>query len=220
MRERNVMLRGVWLAVVTSAVCVVAHADAVVRLQNFASQVKQGQASFTQTVTSPDGKKVRKSSGTLAFAKPSRFRFEYLKPMPQVIVGDGKQVWLYDPDLKQVTVRPMTEAMGATPAALLAGGSIERDFVLKNLPSVEAPGSSSANGAALEWVQALPKVKDGAFQSVKVGFKGDQLVAIEVLDGFGQLSRLDFSPFDRQSALLADRFTFTPPPGVDVLKQP
>lgn len=214
------MWRGVLLAGLTSVVSVAAHADAVSRLQNFASQVKQGQASFTQTVTSPDGKKVRKSSGTLAFAKPSRFRFEYLKPMPQVIVGDGQQVWLYDPDLKQVTVRPMTEAMGATPAALLAGGSIERDFVLKNVPAEPAVPGAPAGGAVMEWVQALPKVKDGAFQSVKVGFKGDQLVAIEVLDGFGQRSRLDFSPFDRQTPLPAERFTFTPPSGVDVLKQP
>lgn len=213
------MLRIVLLSALTST-CMVAHADAVSRLQAFAAQVKQGQAGFTQTVISPDGKKVRKSSGTLAFAKPSRFRFEYTKPMPQLIVGDGQQVWLYDPDLKQATVRPMTEAMGATPAALLAGGSLERDFVLKALPPEPAPVGSPTGSATLEWVQALPKVKDGAFQSVKVGFKGDQLVAIEVLDGFGQRSRLDFTPFDRQSALPADRFTFTPPPGVDVLRQP
>ena len=163
------MLRIVLLSALASA-CMVAHADAVSRLQAFAAQVKQGQAGFTQTVTSPDGKKVRKSSGTLAFAKPSRFRFEYTKPMPQLIVGDGQQVWLYDPDLKQATVRPMTEAMGATPAALLAGGSLERDFVLKALPPEPAPAGSPTGSAILEWVQALPKVKDGAFQSVKVGF--------------------------------------------------
>lgn len=186
------------------------HADAVKQLQDFVQKTKQGQMQFTQTVTSPDGKKVRKSSGSLAFSRPGKFRFEYTQPMPQLIVGDGKQVWLYDADLEQVTVRPMSQAMGATPAALLAGGNLEQDFTLKALPDAQA----------LQWVQAVPKVKEGAFQSVKVGFKGTALAAIEVLDGFGQRSRLDFSPINANSPLRADQFTFTPPAGVDVLKQP
>lgn len=187
------------------------HADAVNQLKDFVQHTKQGQMTFTQAVTSPDGKKVRHSSGSLAFSRPGKFRFEYTQPMPQLIVGDGKQVWLYDPDLEQVTVRPMSQAMGATPAALLAGGNLEQDFTLKALPDAQA----------LQWVQALPKVKEGgAFQSVKVGFKGAELVAIEVLDGFGQRSRLDFSPMKLNSPLKADQFVFTPPAGVDVLKQP
>lgn len=197
-------------AVLLSSASGLVHADAVKQLQDFVQQTKQGQMQFTQTVTSPDGKKVRHSSGSLAFSRPGKFRFEYTQPMPQLIVGDGKQVWLYDPDLEQVTVRPMSQAIGSTPAALLAGGDLEKDFTLKALPDVQS----------MQWVQAMPKVKEGAFQSLKVGFKGADLAAIEVLDGFGQRSRLDFSPMKLSSPIKADQFTFTPPDGVDVLKQP
>ncbi|HET6789414.1 MAG TPA: outer membrane lipoprotein chaperone LolA, partial [Aquabacterium sp.] len=111
-----------------------AQADAVSSLRAFVKDVQQAQAQFTQTVTSPDGKKVRKSTGSLAFQRPDRFRFDYKAPIEQLIVGDGRQVWLYDTDLNQVTVRPMTQAMGATPAALLSGQSLDKDFVLKAVP--------------------------------------------------------------------------------------
>jgi outer membrane lipoprotein carrier protein len=134
-------------------------------------------------------------------------------PMPQLIVGDGQQVWLYDPDLQQVTVQPMSKAMASTPAALLSGQSLEKDFVLKALPIQAAQGTD----AGLEWVEALPKVKEGSFQSVKVGFRAGQLVSIEVLDGFGQRSKLDFTAFNSAN-VSPQLFVFTPPPGVDVLK--
>jgi outer membrane lipoprotein carrier protein len=192
------------------------HADAVAQLKQFAASSQQAQAQFTQTVTSPDGKKVRKSAGSLAFSRPGKFRFEYKTPMPQLIVGDGQQVWLYDPDLQQVTVRPMSQAMGATPAALLSGQSLERDFVLKALPSSTASTAQGAD-AGIEWVEALPKVKEGSFQSVKVGFRAGQLVTLEVLDGFGQRSKLEFSAFNPAN-VSAQMFVFTPPAGVDVLR--
>ncbi len=117
-----------------------AHADAVATLRAFVKEVQTGRASFTQTVTSPDGKKTRKSTGTLEFQRPNKFRFAYAGPTEQLIVGDGKQVWLYDTDLNQVTVRPMNDTIGASPAALLAGGSLDKDFTLSNV----AAGSSSA----------------------------------------------------------------------------
>ena len=207
-----------------------AHADGALKLRQFVKDVKSAQASFTQTVTSPDGKKVRKSTGTLEFERPNRFRFAYQKPVEQVIVGDGKQVWLYDADLNQVTVRPMGEAVGATPAALLAGGSLDRDFILKAVPPASVSGTSTGAAAAgpssaqaaglIEWVEAVPRQKDGQFQSVKVGFQGSTLVALQVLDSFGQTSRLDFARFDTKVTLSPSRFVFTPPAGADVLQQP
>ena len=204
-----------------------AHADAVATLRAFVKEVQTGRASFTQTVTSPDGKKTRKSTGTLEFQRPNKFRFAYAGPTEQLIVGDGKQVWLYDTDLNQVTVRPMNDTIGASPAALLAGGSLDKDFTLSNV----AAGSSSAATATstpsqatstLEWVQALPRHKEGQFQSVRVGFntKNGQLAALEILDSFGQRSRLDFAQFESKVALPAARFQFTPPKGADVLNQP
>ena len=137
-------------------------ADPVETLRSFVRDVKSGHADFTQTVTSPDGAKKKTSSGSFEFARPNRFRFAYAKPFEQTIVGDGEKVWIYDADLNQVSSRKLGQALGATPAALLAGGSLERDFDLANLPPKDG----------LDWAEAKPKAKDGAFQSVRVGFKG------------------------------------------------
>lgn len=222
--------------------------DAVAQLRAFVKDVQSGRGSFTQTVTSPDGKKTRKSAGTLEFLRPNRFRFAYTAPMEQLIVGDGKQVWLYDADLNQVTVRPMGQALGATPAALLAGGSLDKDFVLSQVPSDAAvavsssgaasatptaqqatkamapsavtPSGASTATAALDWVEARPRHKEGQFQSVRVGFRQGQLAELEILDSFGQRSRLTFTQFEPHAKVAADRFQFTPPKGADVLAQP
>ena len=203
-----------------------AQADAVASLRAFVKDVQSGQASFKQTVTSPDGKKARTSTGTLEFQRPNRFRFAYDKPLEQLIVGDGQKVWLYDADLNQVTERPMSQALGATPAALLSGTSLEKDFTLKAVPPTGSQGAASATPATtqaaglIEWAEAVPRVKEGQFQSVRVGFTKGTLVALEVLDSFGQKSRLDFTRFDTKAALPPSRFQFTPPAGADVLKQP
>lgn len=202
-----------------------AYADGVETLRSFVKEVQSGRGAFTQVVTSPDGKRVRRSSGSLEFQRPDHFRFTYQKPSEQVIVGDGKKVWLWDADLNQVTVRPMGHAMGSTPAALLAGGSLDKDFVLKNLPAssasaASATSSGSLQDASLEWVEALPRQKDGQFQWVRVGFRGPNLAALEILDSFGQRSRLDFAQFESKVTLPPARFQFTPPPGADVLNQP
>jgi outer membrane lipoprotein carrier protein len=188
----------------------IARADSLDALKSFVADVKSGRAEFTQTVTSPDGAKTKKSSGSFEFARPNRFRFAYAKPYEQLIVGDGQKVWLHDVDLNQVTVRPFDRALGATPAALLAGGNLDKDFDLKALPDADG----------LQWAQALPKTKDGSFQSLKVGFAGgNKLAAIEIIDAFGQRSRLEFKAFEPNAAVPAERLRFTPPAGVDVLSQ-
>jgi outer membrane lipoprotein carrier protein len=178
--------------------------------------VNSGRGDFTQLVTSPDGKKTRTSKGSLEFQRPNRFRFNYTTPTEQLIVGDGRKVWLWDADLNQVTVRPMSQALGATPAALLSGGSLDKDFILKDVPKAGLSGPD----AALEWVEALPRDKEGQFRSVRVGFKAGVLSTLLIEDGFGQRSRLDFAQFDSRATLPATRFQFTPPAGADVLDQP
>ena len=188
-----------------------AHADAVDSLREFTRDAKTGRATFTQVVTSADNAKKKTSSGSFDFARPNRFRFTYAKPYEQVIVGDGESVWLYDVDLQQVTVRAMDQALGATPAALLAGANVEKDFELKAQPSAQG----------LDWVQATPRVKGEAasFQSLRVGFKGKALSAIELVDNFGQRSLLTFGEVTTNVSPAADTFRFTPPKGVEVLKQ-
>lgn len=187
-----------------------AHAQSTVdSLKEFVRDVKTGRAEFTQTVTSPDGAKKKTSSGKFEFSRPNRFRFTYQKPFEQLIVADGQKVWIYDADLNQASSRKFSQALGATPAALLAGGSLEKDFDLAAQPAKDG----------LDWVEATPKAKDGSFKSVRVGFKGKTLSAIEVVDAFNQRSLLQFSQFVANEPIKAETFVFTVPKGADVIEQ-
>lgn len=186
-----------------------AQADAVDTLREFGRDVKSGKATFVQTVTSADGVRKKTSSGSFEFQRPNRFRFAYTKPFEQLIVADGQKVWIYDTDLNQASSRKISQALGATPAALLAGGSLEQDFVL----SAEPPRDG------MVWALATPRSQDGPFQQLRVGFRGKVLAAIDILDSFGQRSLLQFSRFEPNVALAADLFRFTPPPGADVIEQ-
>lgn len=185
-----------------------ARADALESLREFVREAKTGRAAFTQTVTSPDGAKKKASSGNFEFSRPNRFRFEYRKPYEQLIVGDGQKVWIFDADLQQASSRPLAQALGSTPAALLAGGSLDKDFNLSNLPASQG----------LEWVQALPRDKESAFQSLRVGFKDRALAAIEIVDSFGQHSRLDFNGLATNVSVAPEDFKFVPPKGVAVVE--
>ena len=196
-------------ASILCCVTVAAHADAADTLRDFIRDVKTGRAQFTQTVTSPDGAKKKVSSGSFEFSRPNRFRFTYAKPFEQVIVADGQKVWIYDADLNQASSRQFTSALGATPAALLAGGSLDKDFDLAPQPSKDG----------IDWVQASPKTKDGAFKSLRVGFRGKDLAAVEIVDAFDQRSLLQFTQFTPGVALGADTFKFVPPRGADVVEQ-
>ena len=189
--------------------CAAARADAVDTLREFVRDVKSGQAAFTQTVTSADGSRKKLSSGDFEFARPNRFRFSYSKPFEQLIVADGQKVWIFDTDLNQASSRRLAQALGSTPAALLAGAALEPDFVLSPEPARDG----------LDWALATPRAKDGAFQSMRVGFTGKVLSVVEITDSFGQRSRLVFSRFASNPVLSPDRFRFVPPAGADVIEQ-
>lgn len=186
-----------------------AWADAAQTLREFVRDVKSGRAAFTQTVSSADGARTKTSSGSFEFLRPNRFRFSYTKPFEQLIVADGQKVWIHDADLNQASSRKLTQALGATPAALLAGGSLEQDFVLTAEPARDG----------LDWALAMPRAKDGPFQQLRVGFRGKSLAAVEILDSFGQRSVLQFSGFEANVPLAAELFRFTPPAGADVIEQ-
>lgn len=186
-----------------------ASADAVAALKDFVREAKSGRAQFKQTVTSPDGARTKTTSGSFEFQRPNQFRFAYLPPTEQLIIADGQKIWMFDPGLNQASSHPMSKALGATPAALLAGGNLERDFALKALPPK----------GGLDWVQASAKQGDGGFQSLKIGFKGRDLAALEIVDGFGQSSRLDFTTLVLNPVLAPERFRFTLPAGADLLEQ-
>lgn len=179
---------------------------------------RSGQAQFTQTVTAPprDGQAVtpKVSTGSFSFERPGRFRFDYRKPFAQIIVADGTSLWLYDPDLNQVTERAQAQALGSTPAALLTStpdlAALGKDFTLSEEPDADG----------LHWVLASPKAQDGQLAGVRIGLAGNLLARLEITDHFGQRSLLQFSNFQLNLVLAPDTFRFTPPKGADVLREP
>ncbi|WP_324780912.1 outer membrane lipoprotein chaperone LolA [Thiobacillus sedimenti] len=185
-----------------------AHAGGIERLRAFISGARTAQADFTQTVTDRNGRVTQQASGTMAFARPGKFRWDYRKPYEQVIVGDGARLWLYDTDLNQVTVKPLGDVIAGTPAALLAGDdAIDKYFSLKD----------AGERDGLDWLDATPKTRDTTFSGIRMGFRGDALVRMELLDQFGQRTTLELSHFVRNPAIPASRFRFTPPKGADVI---
>ena len=189
------------------ALCSVVHAGAREQFDHFVSQTQTLSADFTQTA-SGNGK-VQTAHGTMQLARPNRFRWEYLQPEPQLIVGDGKQIWIYDSDLKQVSVKSQKAALGDSPAALLAGTSeVDHFYTLTE--------GGSKNG--LDWLNADAKAKDQGYAQVRMGFAGGELKVMELTDFTGQLTHIEFSSLKKNPALNKDVFTFTPPAGVDVLR--
>lgn len=194
-----------------------AWAGGMESLEAFVKTVKSGRAGFTQTVTAPpkDGQASRPkvSTGRFEFQRPGKFRFDYEKPFVQSIVADGETLSLYDADLNQVTQRKQAQALGSTPAALIAAApdlrALQADFTLEAGPERDG----------LQWVKATPKSKDGQLQSVQVGFQGEALSALEILDSFGQRSVLKFGKVEVNPSLPPSTFQFKVPVGADVIRQ-
>jgi outer membrane lipoprotein carrier protein len=163
---------------------------------------------FKQTVLDRNGRKLQEVTGLMQLQRPGKFRWDYKTPYVQLIVGDGHKVWMYDPDLNQVTVRSLDKLLGASPAALLAGNlDVEKIFVLKDVGRQDD----------LEWVQATPKDKDGGFDHVLLGFRGDQLAEMELHDNFNQTTVIEFTALERNPKISAKAFNFVPPAGADVV---
>ena len=177
-------------------------------LKTFLQQTTSGRAHFAQIIVDKNLKQLQQATGTMQFARPGKFRWEYDKPYEQTIVGDGSKLWIYDKDLNQVTVRKLDKALGGSPAALLAGSNeIEKIYDLTNLGSQEG----------LDWLEAAPKSKENAFERIRLGFKQGNLEAMELRDQFGQVTVIKFSLVERNPRLSADTFRFSPPKGADVI---
>ena len=200
-------MRALLLAVLL-VVPALARADALEKFRTFVRDTQSARTEFEQKVFDRDKRLVQASSGTFAFQRPGRFRWQIRVPYEQLIVGDGTRVWIHDPDLNQVTVRSMGKALGSTPAALLAGDKdVERAFELSNVGPV----------AGLEWLEARPRDRDAGFERIRLGMGRDGVEAMELYDHFGQTTLLQFSRFVRNPRLDPGEFRFTPPKGADVL---
>lgn len=187
---------------------VLAQGSSLERFQAYVRTTQAAQAQFEQKVFDRNGKLTQESHGSFSFLRPGKFRWTYAKPNPQLIVGDGERVWIYDEDLKQVTVRRMEKAIGSTPAALLAGASeIEKAFELKD----------SGDKDGLAWLEARPREKEAGFERVRLGLGTAGVEAMELFDHFGQRTLLRFSKIVRNPQIDPAQFRFTPPKGADVL---
>jgi outer membrane lipoprotein carrier protein len=196
-----------WLLVLLFTSCL-AQGATLDRLRAFVKDTQTARAEFTQTVAGKEGRAGQMASGEFLLERPGKFRWTVAKPYKQLLVGDGQRVWIFDEDLNQVIVRKIGEALGSTPAALLAGSQdVEKAFTWKDLPASDG----------LDWLSATPISKETTFAEIRLGFDAKGLAALELLDAFGQKSVVRFTSFERNPKLPPSSFTFTPPKGADVI---
>lgn len=200
-----------WKTVILAGITAVglsatAQAGAIDALKKFNNDADGLSGSFSQTVQSK--KKTQSSSGSFKVLRPGMFKWEYTRPYKQTIVGDGSTVWLYDIDLKQVTKNNQNQAIGDSPAAILSSkAALESSYTLKD----------EGNKGGIDYVLATPKRSNSGYQYIRIGFQGNTLAAMELKDGFGNLTNIKFNSVNTKPNLSKGEFTFTPPKGVDVL---
>lgn len=194
-----------FLSAVTSA-----HAGpAAERLRDFFKTVTSLRADFQQTVLDANQKQVQSAQGVFVMQRPNKFRWDYRKPYEQLIVADGVKLWIFDKDLEQVTVKKLDEALGNTPALLLSGQqSLEASYKIVELNGVKD---------GLTWVELIPTDSEAAFSQLRLAFGARTIEAMELVDSFGQTTRLKFTGVQPNAKVGADEFKFTPPQGVDVV---
>lgn len=187
-----------------------AMAGARDELKVFTQGLKGLQGQFTQQVYDGKGRLKESSSGSVAVSVPRLFRWEYAKPYEQLIVADGSKVWVYEPDLRQATVRPQGEEEQNSPlAALVDPGRLDRQFDV----SEDAVASDG-----LQWLTLTPKVDgDASFQVARLGFGPHGLGRMEVLDAVGQRTVIRFEGWKRNPAFATGTFKYAPASGVDVI---
>lgn len=185
-----------------------ANADGVKSLRNFYDETHAMRANFYQVVTDRQGRKVQEVYGEMQLKRPNKFRWDYNKPYEQQIISDGKQVWLYDTELAQVTVRELSKALGSSPAALLAGDdTLDKSFKFSNLDRKDN----------VDWVSAQPKDNETGFEKILLGFKAGELQEMELVDSFGLQTRIVFNNVEHNPVINPKTFLFKAPKGVDVV---
>jgi outer membrane lipoprotein carrier protein len=183
--------------------------DSLARVDAYLGGLRTLSADFVQVVQDRRGQVTERASGAFALSRPNRFRWDYREPYAQTIVADGAKLWLYDPDLEQVTVRSLEQGLGATPATLLSGaGKVGDSF---NAGPLERRGD-------LTWCRLLPKQSGSDFEQVSLAFDArNELAAMELVDKLGQTTTIQFVRVQRGGAVDEQQFRFVPPAGADVI---
>lgn len=179
-------------------------------LSSLLASVQTMRADFTQSVFDNHGKKMQSSKGQMAMQRPGKFRWEIKKPTPQTIVANTAKLWIYDPDLEQVTVRTLKQATGETPAMLLSrkDTALDKDFTIQE-----------NQGQSLRWFILTPKQKDNMFSSILLGFNGNQIREMKFEDHLGHTTVIHFDKVEMNAALSSALFNFKPPKNVDVINE-
>lgn len=205
------LLNQVLLLAAVLMVSLGARAETSENLSHFFEEVQTYQARFQQVVLDEGFNPIEETSGRVVIKRPGRFRWDYDPPDETRIISNGDKVWIYDVALEQVTVRSYTEALGNTPAALLAGGAeVSEAFEISDLGEVNGP---------LHWVRMVPKREDVGFEDIRIGFEDGRLRVMELVDGLGQTTRITMAEAVENESIADSRFNFTPPEGVDVIDE-
>jgi len=197
-----------WLVMGAGLSPACAVADGYERLDRFFEKVTTFKASFIQVVLDENLLTLEETSGLLWIARPGRFRWDYESVHGQSIVADGEVLWLYDVELEQVTRRAQESAIGQTPAVLLSGGQqYRKDY---NVTILGRQG-------AVYWISLVPKLSDGSFAEIQLGFEGETLRLIQLLDELNQITRVTLANVVENEPIPDSVFRFVPPTGVDVI---
>lgn len=196
-----------------------AEAPRSTALDRFLDGLTTWQADFAQTVVDGRSRRIGEGRGRLLISRPGKFRWELApKDGPQagqLLVADGRNLWFFDRDLDQVTVKPMTEALSQSPAMLLSGtGDVRNAF------DVKAEDASKEGSRDADWVSVTPRGAEGDFKVARLAFRGTDLLRMELQDRLGQRTTIEFTRAVRNGPLAADELRFVPPPGVDVIGTP
>jgi outer membrane lipoprotein carrier protein len=194
-----------FLLVLTGLLSLPVRADLV---SDYFADLESVQGDFSQTVVDSAGETVQDSQGQVWIQRPGRFRWDYRTPYHQLIVADGKRLWTYDEDLEQATVKKLDAALSSTPAVLLSGYR-----PLSEVVTWEPEGGNDA----YSWFRLRPRESDASVETVRLGFDGKVLALIEVVDGFGNHTRIRFSNLRRNEKLDSSLFNLQLPEGTDII---
>jgi len=202
-------LGGWCLAVVLGVATGTATAGGKERLQTFLDGVQSLQARFDQSVFDTSQGQTRRLEGMFYLQRPGKFRWDYTEPKGQLVLADGKTVWLVEDDLRQAYQKRQSEALRGTPALLLTEQlKLEDHFEIADLGA----------GQDLEWVELIPRDPESQFTRVLLAFAGNELRRMELADKFGQVTRFGFSDIRRNPRLDPDLFVYVPPRGTQMFE--
>ena len=202
------ILTGIAIAITITSIGVANAGPGMDSLDYFFNEINTFEARFRQKVLDESMAEIDDGQGHVWIQRPGLFRWDYAPPEAQVIVGDGENVWIYDIELEQITVRNQEQTLGKSPAILLAGsGNLEENYHIEDF----------GTHGRYDWVNLMPNSEDSGFKEIRIGFEDNRLRLMELLDNLGQTTRIIFVDLKENSPIPMTTFDFIPPPGMDII---